>query len=83
MGNRARDRRFALLFKPTKTIVIPDLAVGSIAAETPSRARSVRGTRHSVIVADVGSNPAGSILQVCGGEVLFEERRQRYLLKVT
>ena len=63
--------------KPTRTTVITILATSSDDAETSLRARSVRGTRHSVIVADAGSNPAGSILQVCGGEVFILGRERR------
>src|ERR1039457_7066926 len=42
--------------------------------ETAFRARSVTGTRHSVTVADAGSNPAGSILPVV--EEKFHLRRE-------
>ena len=50
------------------------LAIFSAVSETPIRARSVRGTRHSVTVADAGSNPVGSILPVV--EEKFHLRRE-------
>ena len=39
-----------------------DLAFLSAIPETPLRARGATAARHSVQVADAGSNPAGSIL---------------------
>jgi hypothetical protein len=39
-------------------------------------ARGVTATQHSVQVADAGSNPAGSILQVCGEALSGEAKAE-------
>src|ERR1019366_8776435 len=56
-----RKSQFGTVFEK---ILCSNLAIGQAVLKTPFRARSVRGTRHSVPVADAGSNPAGSILPV-------------------
>ena len=43
-------------------IAARSLAISSTVTQTRLRARGVKETRHSVTVADAGSNPAGSIL---------------------
>jgi hypothetical protein len=57
-------------------IVTWDLAISSGAGPSSFRARGVRGTQHSVQVADAGSTPAGSILPVVV-EKFMEEKTQR------
>ena len=57
-------------------IVICNLAISGGERPSSPRARGVRGTQHSVKVADAGSTPAGSILPVVV-EKFIEEKTQR------
>jgi hypothetical protein len=64
------------IWNALRKILDANLVIFSAAPETPFRARSVRGTRHSVTVADGGSNPAGSILPVVEEKLRLEERNR-------
>ena len=73
------------IWNTAQKIVSASLAIFLADSETRIRARGVRGTRHSVIVANAGSNPVGSILPVVEENFRHmrknEERKQTYLLK--
>ena len=73
-----RGRSVPIRNNAAEILVLP-LAAGDLTFETHIRARGATEARHSVQVADVGSNPAGSILRSVENEIRGENTEIIYL----